>query len=548
MDGKHGRAARWIRRSNLTARSKEMIDLLRGHAARARAWGLRIVLKWVIAPLVCGWLVSYALGGGAFASALGVMAGLALFSWFAWRKVQQWRAPATAGDDLPNVHQAVALGKAMQRPAYRAEPMIEHAEQSKTIWVGATWRHTRKGIARDVPVVLTPDQMRKNHIAILGASGTGKTVITTSLLAQALRMGDAVVVIDPKSDEFAPGILTREARALGRPTVFVDLRADVPQINPFFNASRAELEVLMTTALGLEPSGEPGVDFYRGEDRDGLAALLDAITPEQTTLRGMVAVGAGMSEVTDRANLWRNLKDLARLEALATSQGPDLAAVIEQGGLIYIVGSVDDLRVQAAQKMALTRIVQIIKNRPRTGARHTHLFLDEFKYSLGNTSLRALGTIRDQRATVLLAFQSYGDLHDCAGLPAQAVLGAAKGNTPLKLIFRLEDDQTARELSSLSGQYAVQTETTAKTTNVDGLEQGSYLNTMRSLVTPDMLSTAMPKPASSADAPVCWIFGDGVPKLIACGYMQPGEQPQVTPAPPLPTSSAPDATKAQALI
>jgi hypothetical protein len=133
-------------------------------------------------------------------------------------------------------------------------------------------------------------------------------------------------------------------------------------------------------------------------------------------------------------------------------------------------------------------------------------------------------------------------------LPAQAVLGAAKGNTPLKLIFRLEDDATARELSSLSGAYGVQTESTAKTTDAAGNEQGSYMTAMRALVTPDMLSTAMPKPASAQEAPVCWLFGDGTPKLIACGYMTPGEQPQIVPAAPLATSDTPDATKAQALI
>lgn len=525
-----------------------MIDLLRAHAARAHMKLSKIVLKWAIAPLALGWLVASLLGGGAFAQALGVMVGLALFCWFAWRKVQQWRGPKPQADDLPNVHQSVALGNWMQKPSYSAEGAIAQAVKEQLVFVGLGWRKARKGRARDQAICLTPDQMRKNHLAVLGASGTGKTVVTTSLLTQMLHMGDAAVVIDPKADEFAPGILVREARQLGRPVAFVDLRADVPQINPFLGASRAELEVLMTTALGLEPTGEAGVDFYRGEDRDGLAHLLDNVGPEQTTLKGMVAAGAGMSEVTDRTNLWRNLKDLARLEALATLQGPDLAATIAAGGLIYIIGSVDDLRVQSAQKMLLTRVVQILKNRPRQGARHVQLFLDEFKYSLGSTSLRALGTIRDQRATLLLAFQSYGDLHDCAGLPAQAVLGAAKGNTPLKLIFRLEDDQTARELSSLSGQYAVQTETTAKTTDANGNEQGSYMHAMRPLVTPDMLSTAMPKPASSADAPVCWLFGDGVPKLVACGYMTPGEHPQIVPAPPLPTASAPDNTQAQALI
>ena len=525
------------------------IDLLRAYAQRAHAKMSRVVLKWIIAPMLAGYLVSMFLGGGAFAQALGVMVGLALFSWLAWRKVQAWRGPKAGHDDLPNVHKAVQLGQAMQRPAYRAEVMIEHAEKSKEIWVGATWRRVKKGIARDVPVMLSRDQLRKNHVAVLGTSGTGKTVAVTSLLVQAMRLGDAVVCIDPKSDQFAAGILMREAQALGRPAAFVDLRQPVPQINIFKGAGRAEVEVLMTTALGLEPTGDPGVDHYRAEDRDGLASLLDVITPEQTSLKGMVSVGSNMSEVTDRTSLWRNLKDLARLEALATLEGPDLAAVIAAGGLVYVVGAVDDLRVQAAQKAVLTRIVQIIKNRPRQGARHVHLFADEFKYCIGSTALRALGTIRDQGATVYLAFQSYGDLHDAQGLPVQAVIGAVKQNAPLKLVFRIEDDATARELSSLSGQYAVQTETTSKTTTSDGLEQGSYMHTMRALVTPDQLSTAMPKPQNATEAPVFWLFGHGVPVLCAAGYMSPGEQPQVTPAPPLPTTGAADNnTNAQALI
>ena len=523
------------------------MDYLRAKAQAAHNALFKLTLKWLGLPVLAGFLVAGMLGMGTFAQAVGTMLGLGVFAFLVWLKVKQWNSPKAKADDLPNVHQNIALGQWMQKPSFQAESMLAASGAEGKIFVGLGWREGKKGRVRDVPNSLTPDQMRKNHVAILGASGTGKTVATTALLAQSLHLGDAVVVVDPKNDEFAPGILIREARALGRPFAFIDLRADVAQINPFQGCSRAELEVLMTTALGLEPTGEAGVDFYRGEDRDGLVSLLDAISPEQRTLKGMVAAGANLSQVTDRANLWRNLKDLARLEALATLEGPDPAAIIEQGGLVYVVGSVDDLRVQAAQKMLLTRIVQIIKNRARASAKHVHLFLDEFKYSLGNTSLRALGTIRDQRCTVYLAFQSYGDLHDCGGLPAQAVLGAAKGNTPLKLIFRLEDDQTARELSSLSGQFAVQTETTGKTTNAEGLEQGQFGKTMRALVTPDMLSTAMPKPASAADAPVFWMFGNGAPRLLACGYMSPGEHPQIVAAPALPTSG-PDTTQAQALI
>ncbi|SCC95256.1 hypothetical protein THIX_90025 [Thiomonas sp. X19] len=531
-----------------------IIDILRGHSQRATAWLSGKVLKWAILPSVAGMMVS-AVAGAAGApnlgSALGVLTGFALIIFMA-RKAWLARQPQVQADDLPNVHAHVQMGQFMQKPSYQAEPWLASASQHQAVFVGMGCRPGKgkkePAKVRDVPMTISPDQARKNHMAIIGASGTGKTVITTSLLVQAMTAGDACVVIDPKNDEFAPGILFREAQKLGKPTAFIDLRKDIPQINVFQGCTKTECEVLVNTALQLENSGDPAVDFYRGEDRDACATLLDKLTEGQFNLRSMVNIGADVDEVTSRQNFWRALKDMARLGAFDTAAGPNLAEIIERGGLVYIVGSVDDLRVVAAQKMLLTRIVQIIKNRDRNGARHVHLFLDEFKYSLGQTSLRALGTIRDQRATVYLAFQSYGDLHDSGSLPSKAVLGAAKGNTSLKLVFRLEDDETAKELSSLSGKYAVELETTGKTTNAEGLEQGQYFRQLRENVTPDMLSTAMPKPANAQDAPVFWMFGHGAPVLLAAGYMTPGKTPDITPAAAVVRSSKSDPTKAQDII
>ncbi|OZB65571.1 MAG: hypothetical protein B7X31_01890 [Thiomonas sp. 13-66-29] len=556
MHGKSGVAAPWTL-ANPTPRRNEMdiIDQVRDHSQRLRHWGTAILLKWVIGPAFLGWFIAglAAMWGlQNLGSAMGWLAFLGIEIWLIRKAWLKRSGGQSVQDDLPNVHSHVALGSFMQKPSFEAEPWLALAQQHQAVFLGLSWRvgkgKKEPARVRDVPVTITPDQSRKNHMAIIGASGTGKTVITTSLLVQAMQTGDACVIIDPKNDEFAPGILFREAQKLGRPVAFIDLRKDIPQINVFQGCTRAEAEVLINTALQLENSGDPAVDFYRGEDRDACATLLDNLTSEQFNLREMVSIGADIDEVTGRQNFWRALKDMARLGAFDTQGGPDLADIIERGGLVYVIGSVDDLRVQAAQKMLLTRVVQIIKNRDRNGARHVHLFLDEFKYSLGQTSLRALGTIRDQRATVYLAFQSYGDLHDSGSLPAKAVLGAAKGNTSLKLVFRLEDDETAKELSSLSGKYAVELETTGKTTTADGLEQGQYFRQLRENVTPDMLSTAMPKPASAADAPVFWIFGNGAPVLLAAGYMTPGKTPDIMPAPAVVRENKADPTKAQSLI
>ena len=58
----------------------------------------------------------------------------------------------------------------------------------------------------------------------------------------------------------------------------------------------------------------------------------------------------------------------------------------------------------------------------------------------------------------------------------------------------------------------------------------------------------MPKPASAADAPVFWLFGNGAPVLLAAGYMAPGKTPDIMPAPAVVRESKADPTKAQTEI
>lgn len=379
-----------------------------------------------------------------------------------------------------------------------------------------------------LPVTIAPEVFHKNHVSILGASGTGKSKLAAQILTQLNHHGDAVVVIDPKNDEWLPGILKAQANADGSPFVYLNLRAATPQYNPFAGCTEEQREQLLQAGLNLDPSGDPGVDFYRGEDRDACAAL---IRSGASNMIEMLQAGAELGAVTSRVNFWRELRQLARVKALHTDGGPDLAAAIEAGAVVYIVGDTDDLNVRGAQRMLLARIVQIIKGREREGARQAVLFLDEFKYSLSNVALRALGMIRDRRCNLLLAYQSYGDLADCGTLPPVAVLGAARENTTLKFVYKLEDAKTAGEFSQVAGEKRVTVETTNKLLD-EGREAGALRESNRAALSLDMLTTNMPKPLAG-EASVCWVFGLGPAFPLATMHLPAGPAPQVVAAPPI---------------
>ena len=270
---------------------------------------------------------------------------------------------------------------------------------------------------------------------------------------------------------------------------------------------------------------------------------IDGRTPSQQ----LVSIReAYMALEASQQQIWRELRDLSRLGAFHTADCPDFVGAIQAGGLIYVVGDTDDLRIMAAQRMILARILQIIKGRERDGARQVSLFLDEYKYTISNVSLRALGTIRDRSCNLVLGYQNYADLEDCGNLPAKAVIGAAKGNTTLKFVFKLEDATTAKEFSLMAGEQSIMIETTGKILDDSGAEQGHWREASKAAVSVDMLTTNMPKPLSGQSS-VSWVFGLGPAFLLSTMHLPAGPTPVVAPAKPLPTVAS-GTTAAQDLI
>lgn len=302
------------------------------------------------------------------------------------------------------------------------------------------------------------------HVMVAGTSGSGKGRKLQDLSAQALANGEALVYLDPKDDEWGPHALYAACQAAQQTYHFLSLLPESPaQINIVSGAKAWEIEELLTVALDLGDKGK-GSDFYKAKDR---AAARHAAELAATA-------GLTLAEVYRRMaqdDYWRQespgfldkLGELAGLKAIhATGGGVSLACLIHDGGALYVVGSMTIQAVRRAQQMIFVRIQQIAsaRNRMAGALRIVNVIADEAKYHVSRPILQGLGASRDKGMRVVLAFQSFMDLRDCpADMDPDAVVGAVVENTPVKLIYRLEDPDTADWLARKSGTILVDDET-----------------------------------------------------------------------------------------
>jgi|GEM_PF-2495036 len=379
------------------------------------------------------------------------------------------------------------------------------------------------------PVYLPLRLLDKNHIEILGESGVGKSSLAGVLLSQLAAAGETVVIFDPKNDAMLPGVLARAGKTWGNFDVnVINLRQEVtvPQINPFKNCRIDQVDELIQCALGLGKSGDPKADFHRGADREASGYLSEALADGQTSMLEIIEAASQDERVTGQENLWRELRQMARIHAFKTKDGLDLEAVFSRPGVLYIVGATRNELVQSAQKLLLLRIMQILDERADAN-RPVCLFLDELKFILSPAALTAAGTIRDRNCHLIFAHQSLGDLDDCAGLNPNAVRGAIWGNCGIKIVYKMLDSATAKELETIAGSTAV--ETTSHTTS-EG-KNSSARRVEKGLHMPAHVFTHLPKPVD-VEASVGVVIGLGPAWFLSTRFLPAGPAPRPVPAEP----------------
>ena len=331
------------------------------------------------------------------------------------------------------------------------------------------------------PLYIPQDKWRKSHVDVIGTTGSGKGIAAGLALSQAVLAGEAVVILDPKNDEFLPHVMYQASQYAGVPYIYLDLQAEAPQWNPLQGKSAAEIAELFSAGFSL---GEKGTDadFYRLDDRRAARVFADILpTPRPTVADGYKLLLTQQPALAESGKKFCfDLEELGMVPAIRTAEGVDLARIIQQGGVIYVRGSMRNPSILKLQRIFVLSMIQIIEKRERDNARHVCLFLDEFKYLISRQALEALGAIRDKRAHVIIAHQSLGDLRDCpADLDPETVVSSVNENCAIKISYAVKDPDTADWLARMSGQILVDDEIRQVKTNVGLAERNENQRSLR---------------------------------------------------------------------
>lgn len=354
-------------------------------------------------------------------------------------------------------------------------------------------------------VTLSPQQLAA-HTLLLGATGAGKTVTWLQMAAHAIRQGRPVVAIDLKADPGVIDKLREEARAAGRrvyvwtpdgnvkwnplgrgdPTRIKDkLMAGSEWTEPHYQQAVERYLQLVTTALaasGQAPTLPQVAEYVRPERLQRLApdvgedlarrieSYCDRLSRDQQSAIGGLESRLGVvTESTagpwldDRKGVGLDVyKAVCRGDvvvfSLPSGDFPSLASLV--GGMALI-----DLQTVAAELQA------------RQWQGQAHVFIDEFSALEGSHVLGLVARGRSAGMSVALATQELADLQTACPELVDQVLG----NTPNKVIHRVDVPETAERMASLAGTRRTWQSTHQIHEDVRGrsTDQGTGLGSMR---------------------------------------------------------------------
>ncbi|EFR6819705.1 type IV secretion system DNA-binding domain-containing protein [Salmonella enterica] len=311
----------------------------------------------------------------------------------------------------------------------------------------------------DQPQYITIKEFKTQHAAIIGTTGSGKGVTATVLLYQAILSDEAVFVEDPKDDEWAPHVLREACKKAGKKFTLINLNKLNFQLDLLADISHEQLEELFNAGFSLAKKGDVS-DFYRIKDRRA-ARNTAAIHEKGMTLRDLFNTDFVQSLREDVPAFFGELEEIALVNSINATNGFSLKEVFDEGGCCYIIGSTRNQKIISAQRMILTRLIQIAETRDRinTTPRTVAIFLDELKYHLSRPALEGLGTARDKGVHIFMAFQATDDLRDCpSDLNGDSVIGAVIENAKFKLIYKIQNPETAEWAARMTGSILVDDE------------------------------------------------------------------------------------------
>lgn len=347
------------------------------------------------------------------------------------------------------------------------------------------------------PIYLDYQDLRIRHLLLTGMTRAGKGVAAQILIPQLLTLGEFIVVLDPKFDEWLTHVLYSACRGAGAPWDLINLnQSQPPQFNPVFGCDAEAGENILIGSFSLTDKGDMA-DFYRINDR--LAARRCAAWLAQNSGATARDAVAQFGEVwAEEANgFLESMREVADLDAANAVGGLDLAQARERGGVVYVVGDMLNTRVRRVQRMIMLRLLLLSKQTAYQNQRPIFLFADEFRTHISRPFVEALGASAGWGMHTMLATQSFTDLRDCpADLDPEVLVGSVMENCAIKICYKLEDYQTAERLAKSTGSILVDDEMRRVNRNLALAEtvsgERSIRQGERSLIDTNML-THLPK-------------------------------------------------------
>ena len=332
------------------------------------------------------------------------------------------------------------------------------------------------------PIYLLLDDWYKRHFLIVGATRAGKGVAMQGLGVQSLMLGETVVFLDPKGDQYMPHILKAQCDKQGIAYHYINLTKDEPQINLIADFSSRDLKNCLVEAFSQREMGAES-DVYRKNEQEFLENLANFIVEQNSaTNGGTICQAKSLAELCNDYEISRyadnykssvsDLNKLTRIAAINAANASSLAALIEQGGCIYIVGDLLDETMKKIQRFIFCRVVQLARNysneadRNGTKGQNITVFADELVAHISRFVAESYTVSLGWGLKIVSAIQSLKLLKGApADIDPEFLLGAVFDNSQNKLFYRADDIATADFLSDMTGKIQVEDEQKVVTRN-----------------------------------------------------------------------------------
>ncbi|MBY0472108.1 type IV secretion system DNA-binding domain-containing protein [bacterium] len=305
---------------------------------------------------------------------------------------------------------------------------------------------------------------RVRHTHIVGATGTGKTILIEQLLFQDIALGGGAIIIDPKGERFffekVKGFCSEVGRSQDLHLLSSTFGEESSTWNPCALGSISELQTkFFNSAIYQEP-------YYAKACEYGLLTAFQKLFEQQSgdiCIPDLIRELEKMSRTEKDATLkglFFDLNNLAQGEwaellcCTETSKAPvSILEIIQNNKILFVDLPTEGKKVQSSRigRLLTQEVILVSGMRKRAavalGNRPFAVYVDEFDAFATESFSTFLNKGRSSNFMIHLAHQTLSDLD----IISKSFTGQILGNCNVRFIFRQDDPDDAEKWARFFG-------------------------------------------------------------------------------------------------